>query len=60
MEPHVGHDPKNYRVHLGLIIPEGDCGMSVDGETRRWQSGKVTMFDDTYIRAAWNRTTANR
>jgi aspartyl/asparaginyl beta-hydroxylase (cupin superfamily) len=60
MQPHIGHDPRNYRIHLGLIIPEGDCGMRVQGESRQWQVGKVTMFDDNQIHDAWNRTAANR
>lgn len=60
MEPHIGHDPKNYRIHLGLIVPEGDCGLRVSGEARHWEVGKVTMFDDTFIHEAWNRTASHR
>jgi beta-hydroxylase len=60
MEPHLGHDPKNFRVHLGLIVPEGDCGMSVNGEARRWEAGRATIFDDTFVHAAWNRAASHR
>jgi len=60
MIPHVGHDPKNYRIHLGLIVPPGDCGLRVGGEARGWAVGQVTMFDDTFIHEAWNRTTKPR
>ena len=60
MKPHIGHDPHNYRVHLGLIVPDGDCGMRVGDETRTWQRGKVTMFDDNQLHDAWNRTPQHR
>jgi beta-hydroxylase len=60
MKRHIGHDPHNYRAHLGLIIPEGDCGMEVSGEARRWTEGRVTLFDDNQMHQAWNRTARDR
>jgi beta-hydroxylase len=60
MAPHIGHDPHNYRIHLALRIPAGDCGMEVGGETRLWQEGQVSMFDDNQTHHAWNRTQENR
>lgn len=60
IEPHVGHDPTLRRAHLGLVIPEGDCGLAVDGETRRWRAGRVLLFDDTHLHEAWNHTPEHR
>ena len=58
--PHVGHDPRLYRAHLGLVVPPGDCALEVDGEARRWEAGKTLAFDDTHPHAAWNRTGEHR
>ena len=53
--PHRG--VTNIRVvgHLPLIVPES-CELVVGGESHRWQSGKVVVFDDTYEHEAWNRS----
>lgn len=56
LPPHVGHDPRFYRSHLGLVIPPGDCALRVGTETRTWQAGKAWIFDDTCRHEAWNRT----
>lgn len=58
--PHVGHDPRLYRAHLGLVVPPGDCALEVDGEARRWEAGKALVFDDTHSHSAWNRTGEHR
>jgi beta-hydroxylase len=34
--------------------------MEVGGETRLWQEGQVSMFDDNQTHHAWNRTQENR
>jgi hypothetical protein len=57
---HVGHDPQLRRAHLGLVVPEGDCALRVDGETRHWRHGQVLAFDDTHPHEAWNLTEAHR
>lgn len=59
--PHVD-DVKDYvdRVHLGVQIPEGDCGIWVDGTQTKWQNGKAFLFDPLLIHKAWNRTTEDR
>ena len=56
---HTGTFPV-YRAHLGLIVPDGDCGLRVDDEARTWEPGKVLMFDDTHQHEAWNLTGAHR
>ena len=48
------------RTHLGLRIPAGECALRVGGETRRWESGKTLMFDDTHMHDAWNLTPEHR
>ncbi len=60
MSQHIGHHPHNYRIHLALKIPPGDCAMEVTGEVRKWQEGAVTMFDDNQIHRAWNHTAEDR
>ena len=57
---HSGADRSHYRAHLGLLVPPGDCGLWVSGETRRWETGKMLMFDDTYPHEAWNETQEHR
>lgn len=44
------------RVHLALVVPEGDCGIEVGGQQRTWEPGGVLVFDDTYPHRVWNDT----
>jgi beta-hydroxylase len=53
IKPHTGRPIDVLRCHLGLIIPK-DCGLQVNGETQKWENGKVFVFDDTYLHSAWN------
>jgi aspartate beta-hydroxylase len=42
-------------VHLPLIVPNPDaCGITVAGETMRWEVGKALVFDDAYEHEVWN------
>lgn len=53
--PHC--DPHNFRVriHMGIIVPsDGDIGITVGAETRRWEEGKCLMFDDSFDHTTWN------
>lgn len=50
---HSGWAAKEYRLHLGLVVPEG-CRIRVAEETRNWEAGKVLIFDDTVEHEAWN------
>lgn len=57
--PHRGDSNLRSVVHLGLVVPD-DCALSVGGEARPWQPGKVLAFDDTYEHEAWNRSERTR
>lgn len=48
------------RCHLGLIIPEGDCKLKVNGVEKTWKEGEFLIFDDSYIHEAWNHTESKR
>lgn len=61
--PHKGYDDyskKNYRYHLGLVVPEGDIALRCEDEAMKWQEGKAFIFDDSYEHEAWNFTGKNR
>jgi beta-hydroxylase len=60
IKPHCGKAGDYLRCHLGLEIPNGDCGINVSGETLTWQTGKTIVFDDRVQHDAWNRTTNRR
>lgn len=53
IKPHVGWAANAYRVHLGLVVPDG-CRLRVADETRPWIAGKCLVFDDTVEHEAWN------
>ena len=58
--PHNG--PVNYRLrlHLGIRIPVGDCGMRVEDTVSTWKEGKCIVFDDFLEHEVWNRTDKER
>jgi aspartyl/asparaginyl beta-hydroxylase (cupin superfamily) len=61
--PHKGYDDysqKVYRFHMGMIIPEGDIGIRVEKDIRKWKNAKSFVFDDFMIHEAWNFTCQNR
>ena len=60
IRPHQGYAGSFLRVHLPLDIPAGDCGLRVGGETRRWETGTVMVFDDRAEHEAWNETDQER
>ncbi len=60
IKPHVGYQGDFLRLHLGLIVPEGDCGLSVRGKRTRWQNGRAMIFDDREPHSAWNNTEQDR
>ncbi len=45
---HSGPCNLRIRCHFPLIVPEGDCGMTVGDETVRWVAGEPVYFDDCY------------
>ena len=57
---HTNYDPHMYRCHMGLIVPEGDVGIMVEGEKRLWEVGKFFTFDSTRPHTVWNKTPYTR
>lgn len=55
IEPHVGWVHSVYRLHMGLVVPEG-CALRVGDEVRPWREGECLVFDDTCEHEAWNRS----
>jgi len=59
--PHVDDVKEGlFRIHLGIQIPNGDCGFWVDGQEKRWENGKAFLFDPLKIHKAWNKTSEER
>lgn len=57
--PHTGMVNTRLICHLALIVPDG-CGFRVGNDTRKWEEGKVWLFDDTIEHEAWNQSTFDR
>jgi len=57
--PHRG-DKNIIRIHLGLIVPDGDIMFCVKGECKKWSNGKSLAFNDFYEHQAWNNTEEDR
>lgn len=60
LRTHCGAFNHALRLHLGLIIPPGDCALVVNREPKAWQAGEWLCFDDTFPHEAWNWTTSSR
>lgn len=60
IQPHNGLFSNMLRCHLGLHIPEGDCKITVNGETKQWQEGKLLIFNEALEHTAWNETDHER
>ncbi|RAJ74060.1 beta-hydroxylase [Chitinophaga dinghuensis] len=48
------------RSHLGLHIPDGECGIKINNIERGWKKGELMIFDDSYTHEAWNKTDETR
>lgn len=48
------------RVHLPLIVPEGDLGITVEQTTYKWEQGKVFCFNPFVMHTAWNKSDSLR
>ena len=59
ISPHAGWAANEYRLHLGLVVPDG-CRLRGANETRPWREGKCLIFDDTVEHEAWNDSTKIR
>lgn len=53
LPPHTGPFNGVLRVHLPLIVPP-KCTVTVGGESRHWEEGKVMVFDDSYVHSVQN------
>lgn len=49
---------KNIRIHIPLIIPEGDVGFEVHGEEIHWDD--IFAFNNQKAHSAWNLTNKRR
>ena len=59
IKPHRGFTKMVLRVHLGLVVPK-DCGIRVGNERKKWEQGKLLIFDDSYEHEAWNNSDEDR
>jgi hypothetical protein len=57
--PHNGMINTRLICHLPLIVPP-DCALRVGNETHAWEPGRLTIFDDSILHEAWNRSDAIR
>lgn len=53
IRPHRGYTNEVLRIHLGIYVNDR-AAIRVDGITRKWEAGRLLMFDDTQIHSAWN------
>jgi aspartyl/asparaginyl beta-hydroxylase (cupin superfamily) len=62
IKPHNGDTNAIFRCHLGLIIPKNQamCGFTVNGETRKWEDGKMLIFVDGLYHEAFNNSDEDR
>lgn len=58
--PHNGPTNLRLRCHLGIEVPEGNCGIRVESLTRRWVQGRCIVFDDFLRHEAWNHGRTDR
>lgn len=58
--PHRGPTNLRLRCHLGIQIPDGNCGLRVGNQIGEWKQGQCIVFDDFYEHEAWNETTEDR
>ncbi|KFM75528.1 hypothetical protein X975_22465, partial [Stegodyphus mimosarum] len=50
---HTGPTNCRLRAHLGLVVPEG-VSIRVANETRKWEEGKILLFDDSFEHEVWH------
>lgn len=53
LTPHCGPTESTLRLHLPLRIPQGDYRLTVRGETRKWEEGRLLAFDESYEHEVW-------
>ena len=61
IKAHVGFSTIVLRSHLALKVPKsGDVAFRVGNTTRKWEEGKVMVFDDMHNHEAYNRSDEER
>lgn len=61
LNPHRDPFAGSLRYHLGLATPNSDaCRIVVDGTEYSWRDGEDTVFDETFVHWAENRTGQTR
>jgi Aspartyl/Asparaginyl beta-hydroxylase len=60
IQPHRGPTNLRLRCHLGIAVPDGDCAIRVEDQSRRWREGRCLVFDDSFEHEAWNHTADDR
>lgn len=53
---HTNYDPHMYRCHFGILVPNGDIGIEVDGTKKVWEEGETLIFDSMRPHRVWNNT----
>ena len=48
------------RIHLGLVVPDGDVKFCVSDVEKKWETGKCLAFNDHCEHTAWNNTNQDR
>ena len=56
IKPHVGPMNLRLRIHLPIVVPEGDCALRVGSQVRQWEEGKALVLDDSYEHEVWNKS----
>ncbi|XP_037612933.1 aspartyl/asparaginyl beta-hydroxylase isoform X20 [Sebastes umbrosus] len=51
--PHTGPTNCRLRMHLGLVVPKQGCRIRCTDDTRKWEEGKVLIFDDSFEHEVW-------
>lgn len=58
---HTGESGLNLICHFGIDVPvNGDMGMVVATDSRRWREGNAILFNDSYPHTAYNHSPYER
>ena len=60
LNPHRGYHTDHLRYHLGIDVPEGNCGLRCGAKIYRWKNRESFVFDDRELHNAWNKTKKRR
>jgi hypothetical protein len=57
---HADSGAFQYRAHMGVKVPKGNCGLRVKDSVVKWKEGRFFVFDSTQPHMAWNLTQEER